>query len=354
MNVLFMMERRSNAGSIQAVANYVRTATRMGHSFALFGRPDPAFPDVACSTDLRSFDHVVVVVESGLEWLDGLRAPRILAEVPRRRRVVLDADGMYGARVCVDDYDRNHRDQEEQARWMVSLEALADRVLQPRLAASTGEGEAFPFYGYDPDQVHRRVRPPEFDILHVGHNWWRWRDVSTLLLPAFESIRDQVGEIGFVGSWWDAVPVWFRNVELQAAFATDPERLSRLRIRISPAVPYTDVVATMSTARVNLMTQRPLFRHLRLLTSKYFEIFAADTIPLVLLDRAHAAEIYGPAGPDLTLSDGVADKLLDALAQPEKYRELVDQVRDHLEVHHAYRRRVLQLLALLGGWEGST
>ena len=36
----------------------------------------------------------------------------------------------------------------------------------------------------------------------------------------------------------------------------------------------------MSTARVNVMTQRPLFSHLRLLTSKYFEIFAADTIPL--------------------------------------------------------------------------
>ena len=101
------------------------------------------------------------------------------------------------------------------------------------------------------------------------------------------------------------------------------------------------------------MTQRPLFSHLRLLTSKYFEIFAADTIPLVMLDPDHAAEVYGPAGADLTLNDGAADKLLDALAQPEKYCEFVDAVRDHLEEHHSYRRRVLQLTALLGGWEGS-
>ena len=354
MNVLFLMERRSNAGSIQAVANYVRTAARMGHSFALFGRPDPAFPDVACSTDLRSFDHVVVVVESGLQWLDGLRAPRILAEVPRRRRVVLDADGMWGPLVCVDGYDRNHQDENERARWMASLEALADRVLQPRIAGSAGATEAFPFYGYDADRIHRRTRPAEFDVLHVGHNWWRWREMSTVLLPALESIRDRIGAIGFVGSWWDAVPKWFRSVGLQAAFATDPERLAALRIRVLPAVPYTDVVATMSTARVNVMTQRPLFRRLRLLTSKYFEIFAADTIPLVLLDPDLAAEVYGPAGADLALGDGVADKLLDALAQPEKYGELVDQVRDHLEEHHAYRRRVLQLTALLGGWEGIT
>jgi hypothetical protein len=353
MKVLFMLERRPNAGSIQAVANYVRTAARLGHYFALFGLPDPAYPDVSCSTDLRSFDHVVIVVESGLQWLEGLRAPRVLADVPRRRRVVLDADGMYGPRVCVDGYDRNHQDEDERARWIAGLETLADRVLQPRLAGSAGATEAFSFYGYDPDCVRRSSRAKEFDILHVGHNWWRWRDVSTVLLPALESIRDQVDGIGFVGSWWDSAPTWFRSAGLQAAFVTDPELFTRLRIRVSPAVPYTDVIATMGTARVNVMTQRPLFRHLRLLTSKYFEIFAADTIPLVLLDPDHAAAVYGLAGADLALNDGVADKLLDALTQPEKYCELVDEVREHLVEHHAYRRRVLQLMALLGGWEGS-
>jgi hypothetical protein len=354
MKVLFMMQRRTNAGSIQAVANYVRAAKRLGHSFALFGRPDPGFPEVACSTDLRSFDFVVVVVESGLEWLDGLRAPRILAEVPRHRRVVLDADGMCGPRASADGYDCNHLDEDESARWMVSLDALADRVLQPTIADPTGGAEAFPFYGYDPGRGRPPSRGKEFDILHVGHNWWRWRDVSTVLLPAFQSIRDQVGDIGFIGSWWDAAPAWFRTVELQTAFVTDPEWFARLGIRISPAVPYTDVVSTMSKARVNVMTQRPLFRHLRLLTSKYFEIFTADTIPLVVLDPDHAAEVYGPAGTDLALQDCVAEKLLDALAQPEKYSELVDEVREHLEEHHTYRRRVLQLTALLGGWEGTT
>lgn len=353
MKVLFMMERRRNAGSIQAVTNYIRAAARLGHSFALFGRHDPAFPDVACSTDLRSFDFVMVVVESGLEWLDGLRAPRVLAEVPRCRRVVLDADGTYGPRVCVDGYDRNHPDEEHRVHWMASVEALADRVLQPTIAQPAGDTEAFRFYGYDPGPGRPSCRAKEFDILHVGHNWWRWREVSTVLFPAFESIRDRVGEIGFIGSWWDAAPVWFRSAELQAAFVTDPEWFARLAIRISPAVPYTDVVAAMGTGRVNVMTQRPLFRHLRLLTSKYFEIFTAATIPLVVLDPDHAAEVYGPAGADLALHDGVADKLLDALDQPEKYGELVDEVREHLEEHHAYRRRVLELTALLGGWEGS-
>ena len=68
---------------------------------------------------------------------------------------------------------------------------------------------ALPFYGYDPAlQVDPAKAPPkQYDILHVGHNWWRWKEVAGELLPAFEQIRDQVGEIGFVGLWWDRPPV---------------------------------------------------------------------------------------------------------------------------------------------------
>ena len=52
----------------------------------------------------------------------------------------------------------------------------------------------------------------------------------------------------------------------------------------------------MSTARINIMTQRPVLRRLKHLTLKYFEIFCADTIPLLMLDADHAEAVYGPAG----------------------------------------------------------
>ena len=51
---------------------------------------------------------------------------------------------------------------------------------------------------------------------------------------------------------------------------------------------YTDVIRTMSTARINIFTQRPVLHHLKHLTLKYFEIFYADTIPLLMLDEDHA------------------------------------------------------------------
>ena len=44
MKILFVMDRRVDRGSIQAVANYVRAGDELGHAIALYGREDPRFP----------------------------------------------------------------------------------------------------------------------------------------------------------------------------------------------------------------------------------------------------------------------------------------------------------------------
>jgi len=114
-------------------------------------------------------------------------------------------------------------------------------------------------------------------------------------------------------------------------------------------VPYHDVISTMSKARINIMTQRPLFRRLGLVTSKYFEIFSADTLPLIMIDPEHAERIYGPSGRDLVLHDDIASKLIDVLEQPKKYQEAVQAVRQHLTAHHSYERRLYELIDMLAG-----
>jgi hypothetical protein len=256
---------------------------------------------------------------------------------------------MYNPVVCVDGYDRNYAHEHDRAEWLAHYRLVADRIMQPTFAPREPGVIGLAFYGYDPAaRVAPEASPPKrFDLLCVGHNWWRWRQISTALLPALEPIRARIGEIGFIGSWWDAAPVGATELGVQSAFGTDPDWLRRLRIQAEPAVPYTEVVRVMSTGRVNLMTQRPLFAHLGLLTSKYFEIFAADTIPLVMIPPDDAAAVYGPAGRELALHEGVGAKLLDVLGRPGKYREVVDEVRRHLEAHHSYRNRVQELVAAL-------
>src|SRR5215210_6337387 len=113
MKILFVMQKRVDAGSIQAAANYTRVGDELGHTIAIYGRPDPSFPGVRFSAELSGFDRVVFIYESKLHWMSKLQMTRLLAAVPRRRRAVLDADGMYNQMITVDGYDRNHWSDDE-------------------------------------------------------------------------------------------------------------------------------------------------------------------------------------------------------------------------------------------------
>jgi hypothetical protein len=349
MKILFYLDKRDNAGSIQAVANYVSAGEEMGITVAVYGGGEENFPGIRFSTDINAFDYVVFVVESRLEWLSGLRLPLVLSSVRRQRRAVLDADGAYNRQISIDGYDRNHANEHDRTRWLAYFHELSSKIMQPTFTPTEPDVLALPFYGYDPKAQFTPETSPakRLDIAHVGHNWWRGREVSQHLLPALEQIRPSVGEIAFIGLWWDAIPAWAARLGLENAFSLDFERFRRLQIQVRPPVPFTHVISAMSEARVNIMTQRPLLRHFRLLTSKYFEIFCADTIPLVVLDPDAAEQVYGPAGRELSLNGAMAEKLMNALERPDKYREAVADVRRHLAEHHSYRKRLCQLVEAL-------
>jgi hypothetical protein len=350
VNVLFVMKHRGNAGNTHAVANYIRVAPKYGHTVALYGEPQAHLPELRFSTDICAFDRVVYLFESEIYHIGHLKETAMLARFPRRHRLIFDMDGMYNPVIELDGYDFNHRSEAERARWIEFYDALADRVAKPTLARADHERvRPMIFYGYDRALEIDPASAPakQYDILHVGHNWWRWREVGGSLLPAFEQVRGEVGEIGFIGLWWDGPPAEGPEAGPEAAFQSDPEAFRRLRIRTETAVMYTDVVQTMSTARVNIFTQRPVLHHLKHLTLKYFEIFYADTIPLLMLDKDLAVAVYGPSAGELVLPGRVAEKLLDALRRPDHYRGVVADVRRHLAAHYSYDRRVGELVTAM-------
>jgi len=282
--------------------------------------------------------------------MSNLQLGTILAQVPIKKRAVIDTDGMFAESIVLDSYDRNFANAQERFEWFSKHEQLADRVFQPLLSTQSSMARPLPFFGYDPQlRMVNGHSSKRFDLVHVGHNWWRWREVSSTLLPAIEKIRDRLGEISFIGMWWDSPPPWAEAINLGAAFHVDSDRLKRLKITTRPPVPYTEVISTMSQGRVNIMSQRPLLRRLRLLTAKYFEIFCADTIPVVMLDPDHAESVYGPAGRELALGDAnAAEKIIDAVSNERKYGEIVSEVRHYLQTHHSYRQRLNELIAALG------
>jgi hypothetical protein len=353
MNILFVMEHRANAGNTHALVNYMRVGSALGHTIALFGEPRADLPEVRFSTDVRAFDRVVYLFESRIYRVKRLSELSILANVPRAHRFVLDADAKYHPIEVVDGYDRNYTNEAERSEWLRFYDALSDRILKPTLLPPDDERvTTLPFFGYDPAlSIAPEAAPPKrYDVLYVGHNWWRWKELHDEILPGLEQIRDQIGEIGFTGLWWDGPPHDCASaLELAPAFRMDHEAFRRLRIHTQTAVPYTDVIRTMSTGRVNIFLQRPFLKRVQHLTLRYFEEFCADTIPLLMLDTALAVAVYGPAARELTLPGRVADRVLDALRRPTYYREIVEDVRRHLLAHHPYEKRVEELVSVLRG-----
>lgn len=351
MNILFVMEHRGNAGNTHALANYSKVGAELGHTIALYGAPQPDMPGMRFSTDVRAFDRVVYLFESKLYRRSRLQEATLLATIPRRHRYVLDADAKCNPFIVLDRYDRNYRSEEERTEWLQFYDGLTDQIIKPTLEPSADPRvTTLPFFGFNPDLIVSPESAPAktYDILHVGHNWWRWKEVAEELIPAFEQIRDQVGEIGFLGLWWDQSPEWAQAEGLELALRTETEAFRRLCIRTSQAVPYTQVIRTMSTGRVNIFTQRPFLAHVKHLTLRYFEEFCADTIPLLMLKPELAEAVYGPAGAELTLPGRVAEKILDALRRPSHYQAIVVEVRRHLLAHHPYHRRVEEFVAALG------
>lgn len=352
MNILFVMKHRGNAGNTHAVANYIRVAPKFGHHVAMYGEPQVHLPEIKFSRDVRAFDRAAYLFESEIYRLSRLEEVMLLGAIPKRHRMIFDMDGMYNPVTKVDDYDFNHATESERLRWKEYYDTLSDVVMKPMLAKSDDPRvRPMTFYGYDAALEMKPEAAPakQYDIMHLGHNWWRWRDIGGKLLPAIAPVRDRIGEIGFIGLWWDAPPAEGRDAGPEAAFESDPALLERLRIRTEPSVMYTDVIRTMSTAKINIFTQRPVLHHLKHITLKYFEIFYADTIPLLMLDEAIALEVYGPAARELMLRENIGEKILDALARPAHYHDVVADIRKHLAAHNSYDRRMAELVSALPG-----
>ena len=131
----------------------------------------------------------------------------------------------------------------------------------------------------------------------TGGDGGRWR---ASCCPPSSRYAISVGEIGFIGLWWDEPPPEGPAAGPEDAFHSDPEAFRRLRHphRHRGHVPRRDPDDEHARASTSSRSG-PCCSHLKHLTLKYFEIFYADTIPLLMLDADLAHAVYGPAAREL-------------------------------------------------------
>jgi len=348
MRIILVYWAFEDQGSGLLIQGYTNAARELGHEIVVYGRAVPNIP-LNYSTDIDSADAAVFIFEWTTNLLRGDRLDllRLMSKVPRRRRVILDGDGNYNDIIRVDS-DYNHPDARSHRSWIDVCDSLADKICQPTLHPIRENVRTFLFYCYNPAwELPLEVRPKEFGLMYVGHSKFRWGGMYRVL-RAVEPIRDRVGRVGVVGYGWGALPPWAAPMQMEDAYYTDGDYLNRLRVEVLPPVSFEHVIDWMSKATVNPVLTRPTFNHMQLVTPRFFETLASNTIPVFGVDEVHAREIYGKRAVELMLpSTNSSERLKDMYERPGHYADVVSEIREHLAVHHSQRARVQELVDII-------
>ena len=230
--------------------------------------------------------------------------------------------------------------------WVQFCDSLSDKIYQPTLRPRRANVGTFLFHIYDPVwEVPLDFTSKELSMVYVGHSKFRWRGMSRVL-QALEPVRDRVGRIALFGEGW-AGPLHEKGA-MMPNFYSDTLYLKKLGVEPLPPVPFTRVLETMSRGVVNPVIYRPLFAHLEMVTCRTFETPAAGTIPLFLLDEGYVREIYGDRAMELILGgEQLHERVLDVLAHPDHYAEIVREIRQVFARRHSPEARLEELLEII-------
>ncbi len=348
MRLMFFYHVGEDVGSAQTIHNYSRVAKAMGHEVAVYGS-QPAGSNLNYSMDVESADVIIFVLESWLEphYAGYLNLVRLMSKAPRKRRIVIDNDGLYNNLIRVGG-DFSHPDDQECRTRSELYESISDRIFQPSFRPLRPNVRTFIFHGYNPKlEMPLDFSAKEYGMFYVGNNWFRWRAMRRVL-QAVEPIRDKVGRIGLAGWSWSAMPRWVPSPLREQACYTELEYLQQMGVEIMPAVPVDQVISTMSKGVFSPVLVRPLFNHLRMVNPRMFETPAANTIPLFDLDPEYVQEIFGDEALELVLpAHHPKEKILDALSQPDRYVPILKAVRRRLAEKHSYEVRVKELIEMV-------
>jgi len=348
MRLMFVYWAFEDQGSGLIIQGYTEAAKALGHEVSVYGRRNPNIP-LNYSLDVQSADAVIFIFEWTTDLLesDHLDLLRLVSKVPRERRVIVDGDGKYNEVITVTG-DYNHHDAAASRRWIEVCDSLSDKICQPTLHPLRHNVRTFLFYAYNPVwEMSLDFTNKEYGMIYLGHSKFRWQPMQRIL-RAIEPIRDEVGRIALVGYGWDALPPWAMPMKMEDAYYSNPDYLKKRSVEVKSPIAFERVIDWMSKAIFNPVISRPTFNLMQLVTPRFFETPAANTIPLFGLDVGQAQEIYGDCAVKLVLPDDhPQEKILDLVRRPRQYAEIVMGIREHLVKKHSHAARLQELIEIV-------
>lgn len=347
MRLIFVGCALDHQGNAQDIYNYIQVAKKIGHEVVLYA-PEHTQSWLTCSSDVESADAVIFIAQTNMYLHYGgyLNLVRLLSQVPRERRVVIDCDGKYNYPIRVKG-DYNHLDAVSSQHWLEICDSLTDKIFQPTRHPLPSHVGSFFFHAYNPQwEVPLDFSAQKYDLVYLGNNCFRWQPLYRIL-RSIEPVRNRLGRIGLVSPSWNSQARCADLPLSEVAYDTDPVSLKAMDIEVMPPTPFTEAISSMSQAIANLVLNRPLFDHLQFVSCHTFETPAANTIPLFAQEATFVQEIYGERAIELLLGTDAEQKILDVLARPEFYADIVREIRHHLAQHHSYESRLKELVEIV-------
>jgi glycosyltransferase involved in cell wall biosynthesis len=330
-------------GSSHALLGYVRAAQRLGLDVRAshLGIVDEIVQQKVPTADADwKADLLVMVCEE--RFLEPEARKKIEVLYPRSRRILIDPDGRYSPLIDVGN-DANHPTPESRAEWVADFDELSDVIVQPSIGAPAPGTQRFLYFGVDTHRKRpaRSIQQKTYDIVYVGTNWYRWRDI-VWLVEGLSAVRDRVERIAIFGQWWTG-----ESAEgCEAETYSTPEYLRNHSVETLPSAPFDDVEMTMGSGRLSPILIRPVLSALEMATPRMFETFVANTVPVLPPYFRYASALYGEGVAPLILPEAPAPAIGDLLDNYADSVALAEEIASKLTRDHSYERRLSQLVEI--------
>lgn len=332
-----------NSGSSNTVLGYVKAGKNLGYEIRIssFGALDKNITQLVPVANRDWKPDLFVIVYESYPFLSEKDIKEISSTIPRSKTIIIDPDCKYSKPSFILG-DTNHPTDDSYNLWTKLYDSLSDIILQPRIGnQDIKKVKSFIYFGIDKNVYNPSKQPKKYDLLYVGNNWYRWKDIVQLIKMALP-IRDRLKKIAIAGRNWD------ENVMegFEDATYSDPNFLRQNKIEILKSAPYGQVELTMSKGLLNPILVRPILNHLGLVTPRMFETFNADTVPLIPSYFTNSTKLYGNDVKQLTISDNPYD-ILNILDNYSSYLKLSREIRETLKVNHSYEVRLHELMGFV-------
>jgi len=339
IEIVFCGHFQSGSGASEVIRNYLIASQNLNVNISIsdIGIIDEGVRETFPIVRKTGSADIFVLDFESTKYLETDDIKTIQNTIPRKRVLIVDGDGKYIPK-CDFHYDTNHHDEKSQEYWKELFDKLSDKIIHPLI----NEKSHFCLYGYPEDSKSCQVENSKYyDVLYVGNNWYRWKDLE-VLINSISKNRSDFPNVAIQGSGWDK-PLPYGRTE---ASMTDLYFLNRNKIDVLAPAKFGSIIDAMSKGSFNPIFVRPILHHMNFLTPRVFETFAANTFPLIPSYLEYLTKSLCADMEYFIYRSNPIEKMYEILENQLFFNKVKKHIDNELRIKHGYKKKIIDLVQL--------